>query len=369
MSLPVARADDRLLRVTWTEDAKTNRTIDGKLVVEAQDGGLLLLGRDGRLWTITPEQIEQREERGEVFTPLTAEELGQQLKAELGGGFEIVTTRHYVICSNAGRVYAEWCGALFERLFAAFHTYWKTSGLDLQEPQFPLAAIVFATPRQFAEFAAREAGTDAAGAVGYYSARTNRMVLHDLTAGPNSRPATTHAEIERRIQAVPFNVATVVHEATHQIAFNTGPHTRFADNPLWLTEGLAMFFETPDLHSRNGWRTVGKVNPPRMKQFQDYARQRRPADSLRTLLESNARFADAETAADAYAEGWALTYFLLKTHRQQYVAYVRTLSRKPPLVWDEPPDRLKEFTSAFGDLNPLDQDFRKYLQRASSARP
>ncbi|MFN9752880.1 MAG: DUF1570 domain-containing protein [Planctomycetota bacterium] len=29
----------------------------------------------------------------------------------------------------------------------------------------------------------------------------------------------------------------MVHEATHQIAFNTGIHSRFAPMPRWFTEG------------------------------------------------------------------------------------------------------------------------------------
>ena len=54
---------------------------------------------------------------------------------------------------------------------------------------------------------------------------------------------------------LPGVTVTVIHEATHQIAFNCGLHTRYADNPLWLTEGMALYFETPDLRSRSGWRT------------------------------------------------------------------------------------------------------------------
>ena len=36
---------------------------------------------------------------------------------------------------------------------------------------------------------------------------------------------------------------TIIHEATHQTAYNVGVHARFADQPRWLVEGLAMMFE------------------------------------------------------------------------------------------------------------------------------
>ena len=44
-------AGDALVRVRFGDPAAPT-TIEGKLVVEAADGGVLLLGRDGRLHTI-----------------------------------------------------------------------------------------------------------------------------------------------------------------------------------------------------------------------------------------------------------------------------------------------------------------------------
>ena len=359
-----ACADDSLCRVTFTGPSKQSVVVDGRVLVEAEDGGILVLGRDGRLWAVTPEQLQSREQTGRKFTPYTADELGERLKAEIGQAFEIVTTKHYVICTNAGQRYARWCGALFERLLASFHTHWRAKDLDLHEPEFPLAAIIFADERQFAEFAAKDAGADTASSKGYFSIRTNRMVLYDLTAGPNNRPVKSLADITRKVAASPFNVATVVHEATHQIAFNSGLHTRYADNPLWLTEGMAMYFETPDLRSRTGWRTIGKPNPLRFRQFQDYAAKRRGDDSLLTLIQSNDRFQDPQLAADAYAEAWALSYFLIKTRRKAYADYLGRISTKPPLIWDKPQQRLAEFQAAFGeDLAKLDREFLRYLSR------
>jgi hypothetical protein len=66
--------------------------------------------------------------------------------------------------------------------------------------------------------------------------------------------------------AVPL-VATIVHEATHQIAFNCGLQQRYADIPLWLCEGMAVYFEAPDLTSTRGWRGIGRVNYPRLETF------------------------------------------------------------------------------------------------------
>lgn len=353
-----------LLRVAFMNDARRERVVEGRIVVEAQDGGLLLQGRDGRLWTVTPKQLQKRQDLKQSFKPLTADELGREMLDEFGEGFEIVATRRYVICTNAGRKYGEWCGTLFERLFESFETHWRTARLDLEEPAFPLPAVVFADRDGFAKFAEADARIDATSTPGYYSTASNRIVLYDLTASPGSAPARTNRDITRKVAKEPFAASTVVHEAVHQIAFNTGLHTRYADNPLWLTEGMAMYFETPDLTSRTGWKTVGNVNPRRLAQFADYARNRRKADSLETLLANNNRFTDAETAGDAYAEAWALTYFLIKTRRREYAEYLKAISKKRPLVWDKPDARLATFKKAFGsDLERMDRDFLRYTSR------
>ncbi|HVW02507.1 MAG TPA: DUF1570 domain-containing protein, partial [Planctomycetaceae bacterium] len=297
------------------------------------------------------------------FKPYTAAELGERLQAELGPGFEIHTTEHYVLCSNAGKPYVKWCGRLFERLYTAFHDYWKKQGLELTEPEFPLVAIILADEIQFGEFATKDAGPDSAASKGYFSIPTNRMVLYDLTAAKGKR-AGSEDEIERNLSAAPYNTATVVHEATHQIAFNSGMHKRFADNPLWLTEGMAMFFETPDLRSKTGWKTVGSLNRIRVKPWLDFVANRRKSDSLRTLLGSDNRFTDPATAGDAYAESWALTWYLIKNRGQDYTKYLQRLSQKPRLEWLTPSERLKEFQAVFGDdLDALDRDFTRYMKQ------
>ena len=160
-------------------------------------------------------------------------------------------------------------------------------------------------------------------------------------------------------------VATIIHEATHQIAFNCGLQQRFADIPLWVCEGLAEYFETPDMNYGKGWRTIGEVNPPRIARFQQYLAHR-PNDSLQKLIVDDKRFrtGDTQQVLDAYAEAWALNYFLLRQHAKQYQNYLELMAQKPPLVGDEPAVRLKEFEDCFGDdLAVLDAEFVRYMVR------
>jgi len=155
-------------------------------------------------------------------------------------------------------------------------------------------------------------------------------------------------------------VATIIHEATHQIAFNCGLHTRYADVPQWVSEGLAVFFETPDLRSSQGWRDIGGVSPSRLAQFRRYLTTR-PAESLQSLVQDDKRFRQAGTALDAYAEAWALQHYLITTRLSDYVRYLQKLSEKPVMIYDTPEERLAEFRQAFGDdLSALDADFLRY---------
>ena len=353
--------------VTLRRDGK-QIDVEGRLLTTAQDGGLLLLGRDGVLWAIPPEEKIKHAGDDAPFEVLSADEISKRLLAELPEGFRVHPTAHYLIFHDTSRAYAKWCGSLFERLYMTFTNYWSRKGFDLTEPEFPLVAIVFGDKASFLRFSQSELGDAGKSIVGYYSLRTNRMTMYDLTGLEElQRFRDSRGTIKRinQILARPEaeqQVATIIHEATHQIAFNCGLHTRYSDCPVWFSEGIALYCETPDLSSSRGWRGIGAVNRSRLLQFGQFA-PKRPDDSLRTLIADDKRFRDPKRALDAYAETWALSYYLIRQRPKQYVAYLKTLSAKEPLLHDAPEARLKEFTQAFGDLETLEREFLRYMLR------
>ena len=271
------------------------------------------------------------------FVPLTQEELVKKLLAELPSGFDAFTTHHYVICYNTSRDYAAWCGALFERLYKGFTNFWSRKGMKLHEPEFPLVAVVFNSRESYAEYARGELGKAGESIVGYYSLRSNRITMYDLTGVESLRSAAGRrgaaAQIDvmlSRPEAEPL-VATIIHEATHQIAFNSGLQTRFADIPLWVSEGIAMYFETPDLQNAKGWRNVGRREHESARPFSRISGPA-PSASLKSLIVDDKRMRDAGSALDAYAEAWALTYYLIRHRPKQYLAYLQMLADKKPLL-------------------------------------
>ena len=84
-------------------------------------------------------------------------------------GFEVYQTTHYLIFHNTSRAYAQWCGALFERLYTAFHNFWTHQGFELVEPEFPLVAVVFADKASYVKYSQKELGDAADSIFGYYN--------------------------------------------------------------------------------------------------------------------------------------------------------------------------------------------------------
>jgi hypothetical protein len=354
-----------LTTLKWT-DGKETLQADGRILVEARDGGVVLESRDGRIHFVDGDQLQLKATEEKVrFQPFTADELGRRLRDEFGVGYSVWNHGPLVICTNTSREYADWCGQLFSRFSNGFQRYWRFDKLPLNAPLFPLPVLIFATRKQFAEYALQDADASTAVSLGYYSLKTNRVSMYDLTADEQGRPARNVVDINRQMEKSLSNVATMVHEATHQFAFNTGLHTRFADNPVWLVEGMAMYFEVPDIRNRTGWASIGQPNKPRVAQFAEWFKgDSRPADSLQSMIRDDSRFVSPETAGNAYAEAWSLTYYLIKKRRDEYAAYLKQVAEKPILQYLTPDERIAEFESFFGDdWRKLDEEMVALLKR------
>ena len=348
--------------------AGAKRTIEGEILVEAEDGSLLFRGLDGRLWIIEADELEEKQDDDDPVEPIDEKALGKQLLAELPEGFRIHIAGDFVIAYDTERGYARWIGGLYQRLRRGFEKYWQRKRFKLDKPRFPLPVIIFSNKAAYDRYLAAELGNVPGDMVAYYNLLTNRVVMYDLTDG--RRAAGADPGNSRRIsevlsdpRAIPM-VATVIHEGTHQLIFNMGMQTRFAEAPLWLNEGLAMYFETPDLSNSRGWRAIGKVNPIRMTRFRN-GLATRPADSLRRMISSDDRFRQPGQVLDAYAEAWAFNYFLLNRHADEFVAYLKHMAEKPRSQYDDPQTRVSEFRHFFdSDLGQLDREFVEFMRRA-----
>lgn len=352
------------------------RTISGRVLLQDTAGNRFFESVDGARRLIASKDLISEASSDQAFKPASAKQLGERLLAELGPGFRLHKTKHYVIAYDTSREYAEWSSALLEGLYKALVRYWKRADIELAEPSFPLPIIIHRTAAAY-NAASRSEGVPA-GAIGYYSMGSNRVRMYDLTGSDALRAAGTgprrgsRREITRMLSlpAAEPQVATIVHEATHQVCFNTGLLERYADLPLWLVEGMAVYFEAPQAGSMRGWSGIGKVNRRRLATF----RRNLPnwnSTSLRSLIASDDRLRDNRTAGEAYADAWALNYFLLKKRTKAYVAYVKELGKREAFAaqpagetqMDKARSRIEDFERHFGKLEELETELLKAMSR------
>lgn len=319
----------------------------GRPLVWSQDR-IQILARDGRLWEFKPDEAKDYRQSGEPFRPLTKNEMRAQLQAEFGAGMEVTSTGNYLVVHPAGQE-NQWAQR-FEQLYRSFLHYFTTRGFRPQTPPFPLVAIVFPTHDDFLRYAASEGHKLPMQVLGYYSPDSNRIALYDTTAGQKDKSDWT------------TNADTIIHEAAHQTAFNTGVHSRWSMPPRWVAEGLGTMFEARGVwDSPHFTSQADRLNRGRLESFQRYASSRRQKGAMAAMIASDRSF---QLDPDgAYAEAWALTFFLAETEPRKYQTYLAKTASHPPQVVLRPQDRLKDFTSVFGDqLDLLEAKMLRFVR-------
>jgi len=309
---------------------------------------VVLMGRDGRIWQFAPQEAADYRKTSEWFRGYSPSELRSQLLRELGNGFEVTGTGHYVVAHPRG-TRDQWADR-FEGLYRRFLHYFSVRGFALSEPPFLLTAIVCRNRQEFARYATASGVPVGAGLLGYYCNRSNRIVLYDVGAGGE---ASTGWE---------RNAATVIHEATHQMAFNTGVHDRFALPPVWVAEGMATVFEgvVGSGASSDAPRT-SRLNRLRIRDFFDEVTPNHRPELLADLVTSDRLFQAAPTTA--YAEAWALTFYLTETQPARYAQYLARINSHPPLAQCSAAERTADFTAVFGsDWRMLEARLLRFIE-------
>jgi hypothetical protein len=307
-----------------------------------------LLSRDGRLLHFHPREAAGYHKTADRFRSLPVSEFRALLLRELGSGYEVSGTDHYLVAHPAGT--GEVWTQRFEDLYRSFFHYFAVRGFRPEEPDFPLVGIVAGSREEFQRFSAEEGSPAAAGVLGYYALQTNRIMLYDVGGGRDSSSDWRQ------------NAATAIHEATHQTAFNTGIHSRYAPPPLWVAEGLATLFEAPGVNDSDHHPNLAeRVNRGRYVPFIKGVSPRHRPELLGDVVASDAVFQSAPAAA--YAEAWALTFYLVETQPAKYFQYLARTARRPPFSAYTAAERTADFTAVFGNDWPmLEAQFLRFMR-------
>ncbi len=355
--------------------------LEGRVAAHG-DSFFWLMAQDGRLHGVTNNTVTKFRQVSPHFSSWPATVLRDQLRRELGKSFDVVGTRHYTVCAvgeRTARAYAE----TLEELFRSFHMYFSVRGFKMDEPEFPLVAIVFPDYESFARYAQAEKVSVSRLLKGYYLTTSNRIALYedaDAATAPRLAPGIPSDPPERwglglgeetHPLTLPYQEAwgaieatlkdTMIHEATHQAAFNTGLHSRISETPKWVVEGLATVFEAPGI--RNSGASTGvkmRINRDRFVWFGNYSKSRRKARSLESFLASDEFF--KSDVLDAYSEAWALSFFLIETRPRAYAEYLRVIAARDPLLAYPPGERVADFKRTISkELPLLEAEFLRFI--------
>jgi hypothetical protein len=292
------------------------------------------LARDGQCLELASRDAKDHVPLGEAFRSYSQAQIRGQLLREFAKGYEVSGVGHYLVVHP---------------LYRSFVHYFAARGWQLSEPQFPLIAVVYARPADFHQTAKNEGLTPSSNLLGYYSPITNRILLYDVTAGKSGIDWTVNAE-------------TIVHEASHQSAFNTGVHSRFGQTPRWVAEGLGTMFEARGVwQSRAYPNQADRINRNLLAGYRQYAASGNRKPGAIAALVSSDRLYDTHPQ-HAYPEGWALSFFLSETEPKKYCRYLAQTAVSPSFTLYRSPQRLKDFTDVFGsDLVMLDARLQRFI--------
>ena len=307
-----------------------NRLIEGQpLIWNSQQ--MLLLGRDGALHEFDPARAKDAKKLGAGFVGYSSEEMVARLRTEFDRNFDVTPTAHFVVVHPRGQ-WRSWAERL-EMLYGSFTHYMSVRGFKLRSPATPLVAVVFRNRDAYFDHAAANDVQLHSGTLGHYDPKSNRAFLFDVGEAGGGAGWAANAE-------------TVIHEATHQTAFNVGVHRRLTEQPRWAVEGLAMMFEARGVWDASSVRQPAeRINWGRLEYFRQTDRERR-ADWLTRLVASDVPF---ETdALSAYAEAWTLSFYLCETRPQEYSAYLARTADREAFTTYSPIERMRDFTAAFG---------------------
>ncbi len=306
------------------------RWVEGTPLV-ATEKQVFLLARDGKMWEFAPSEAKSYSKSSDTFYAYSQAEMRGQLMREFGSKFEVSGSGHYLVVHPAGQ--KDLWAPRFEELYRSFVHYFNTRAFRPSEPRFPMVAVVYPRQADFQRAATADGSMNVQNMLGYYSPKSNRIALFDVTAGRTGLDWSTNAD-------------TIIHEATHQMAFNAGMHNRFGQSPLWVCEGLATMFEARGVwNGRVHQNQADRVNRIQLAAFRHY-QPRRSSNAIAETVSSDRAFNNDTEAA--YAEAWVLSFFLSEQEPRKYVQYLSKTAAVKDFTLYPGPQRLKDFTDIFG---------------------
>ncbi|MEW6357032.1 MAG: DUF1570 domain-containing protein [Planctomycetota bacterium] len=308
------------------------------------------------------------------------EEAGKRILAEFGPAFKLHHAPHYRVCYNCDPGFLRRRAVLFEKTYERFYRFFEEKGFKLSVISDRLDVVLLDSREDFVGYlqvGQKRSPPPPGGYIpdglvmsaGLYSQPTRRMIFYDALNDAQFRA------IRKEVYSIPYsrltrdgkkrlqeyksklslqskvdqNVSVTVHEATHQLTFELGLLNPSAQNPVWVVEGIAMYFEVAN---EGHWYGAGRLNKERLDVYRRVSNL--PPINAVLVNDNCFRVGRQNNILAGYAVAWALTYYLLEEHPAAFVKYLQVLRQRPDNAPYPPEARVKDFISCFGeDLNGL----------------
>lgn len=306
---------------------------DGKEVV--------LFRRDGRISQLPATDLNSLDVVEDQYKPFDRDEMVSQLRIEFGSKYQVSPTKNFVVVHPPGSS-RKWAHP-FQDLYYRFGVYFKSRGVELEEPPAPMVAIVLRTRKEYDRFI-KDYQPGMEYSAGYYSSRSNRIITYD-----HSNEAKWRSSED-----------TLVHEATHQTAYNTGIHRRFGSPPRWATEGLAQLFEAKGINNSRRYGDLSdRINKQALRELMELYKKEKVAGAVQQLVRNDSMF---RTDLDkAYAVSWGVSLYLAENYPKKYVAYLAHDGDREAFRSHSEKQRARDFAKFFGvDFTNFDARMKSF---------
>jgi Protein of unknown function (DUF1570) len=276
---------------------------------------------------------------------------------------------------------------LLEQVYETFLQLFYSQDIELDIPKERMKVVLFKDERDFDEFKIN-LSPSLAGASGFWESIRNVSFFYDHGSSKifkglkevqeelgkeakqaqkdRSNPGLVRfvklIDLLLEIEQENLDITVVSHEATHQMAGNTGLMPRHVQVPSWVHEGLATYFEAP---SGAVWAGIGAVNEERLEYYRALANNDRVHSNIDFIVGDQIFDYAASHGAKlhGYAQAWAITHFLLENHTKDFVTYYRMLGDMPPDASLSPELLVQLFNRVFGENHKaLDLQWRSYMR-------
>lgn len=255
-------------------------------------------------------------------------------------GFGESRSPHYLGIGNAPESFRAAALSLCEGLAEDYLEQFRTRGFVVKMPQKRLGVVILESNPAFVKYLNEEAMQ---GVAGIYDLNENRLVMCDNRDGRNPLAERT-------------NTFTLMHEATHQLTFNTGLLDRQGDVPLLISEGLGCYSET---RRPGGKVKIGAVNRERLAVLASVAAKGGRLTPVSRLIHDEP-FLNVDTAVTSYSEAWLFIHMLM-SNKDMAKAFRGYLDAIRPRKTEE--HRQEDLEAHLGKTEDLDAAMKRHANR------